>query len=158
MNIIFTDGSSRGNPGKGGWGAIVATPERVEEIGGREEMTTNNRMELTAAIEAIRKVSSKTKIYTDAEYVKKGITLWVKSWQKNGWRTAAKKPVLNSDLWQKLIEVTEGKDIEWILVRGHGDTAGNNRCDEIATTFADNEPTSLYSGSRAGYDIDLKVE
>ena len=159
MITIFTDGSSRGNPGPGGWGAIVASEEKVYELGGRETMTTNNRMELTAAIRALESVSlgKEITVYTDAEYVLKGITVWVHGWQKNDWKTAAKKPVENQDLWKQLIGAVEGKDISWKLVRGHAGVPANERCDEIATAYADNTSPKLYNGSIKGYTVSLKV-
>src|SRR5690349_20559844 len=117
MITIFTDGSSRGNPGPGGWGVIIVSENEVQEIGGRETQTTNNRMELMACIKALENIAGeKITLYTDSEYVLKGMTVWVHNWQKKNWKTAAKKPVLNKDLWQKLIEVSEGKDISWKLV------------------------------------------
>ena len=157
MITIYTDGSSRGNPGPGGYGAILMDDVRAFELGGREDHTTNNRMELMAAIKALEFAGtlddSPITIYTDSEYVMKGITEWVKGWQKRGWRTAAKKEVLNQDLWQKLILVTDGKEIEWKYVAGHSGHEYNDRCDEIATSFADDINISLYHGDRAKYNL-----
>ena len=157
MITIYTDGSSRGNPGPGGWGAIIIDEVRAVELGGREEHTTNNRMELMACIRALEFAGtlddSKIIVFTDSEYVMKGITLWVKGWQMRGWRTASKKPVLNQDLWQKLILVADGKDIEWKYVAGHSGHDYNDRCDEIATSFADDLNISLYHGDRAKYNL-----
>ena len=154
---IFTDGSSRGNPGPGGYGAIIISDTRVQEIGGREEHTTNNRMELRAAIEPLKSVSleSKVTVVADSEYVVKGITLWISGWVKKGWRTAGKKPVLNQDLWQELLTVTQGKNISWQTVRGHAGVALNERADVIATAFADAEPIALFNGPRNKYPISL---
>ena len=137
---IYTDGSSRGNPGPGGWAAITLKGKEVKELGGREEHTTNNRMELKAAIEGLKAVpaGSKVHVIADSEYVVKGITLWIKGWIAKNWRTAAKKPVLNQDLWQELLKVAEGKSIEWKVVLGHSGVAQNERADVIATSFADN--------------------
>ncbi len=144
--IIYTDGSSRGNPGPGGWGAIVAG-KTVQEIGGRESQTTNNRMELTAAIEALKlNPAEPITVFSDSEYVIKGITEWIHGWIKRGWKNAQKKAVLNQDLWEKLYDLTDGKDITWKYVRGHVGTPGNERCDVIATSYADGEPVALYSG------------
>lgn len=158
MITIFTDGSSRGNPGPGGWGAIVADGERVKEIGGREDHTTNNRMELKAVIEGLRNApEGPIKLHTDSEYIVKGITTWVKGWQKNNWRTAAKKPVLNQDLWQELLKVSEGKRISWGVIIGHSGIHANERCDEIATEFADGLRPALYDGARSGYTIPLTL-
>lgn len=153
MVTIYTDGAARGNPGPGGWGAIIAD-DVVKELGGREDHTTNNRMELTAAIEALKQVSSgEITVFTDSEYVMKGITLWIHSWQKNNWRTAGKKPVLNKDLWEHLLGETIGKKIEWKYVRGHFGHKTNERADVIATSFADNEPVKLYSGPVSKYEF-----
>lgn len=172
MITIFTDGSSRGNPGPGGWAAIIADKESVKEIGGSEEHTTNNRMELMAVIRALEFVSKiksqeakklEARIYTDSEYIVKGITQWVKGWQKNNWRTAAKKPVMNQDLWQELLKVSEDKDISWSVIPGHSGVSANERCDEIATRFADlpagrqGANPVLYEGSRSGYTIPLGI-
>ncbi|MDO8620458.1 MAG: ribonuclease HI [bacterium] len=162
---IFTDGSSRGNPGPGGFGAIIIAPKNdelgignieVREIGGREAHTTNNRMELLAAIKALQQIQDsrfKIQVFSDSSYVINGITKWVFGWQKNGWKTIAKKEVENKDLWEKLIEVSKNKDIQWNYVGGHVGVAGNTRCDEIATGFADGANVALYAGPRADYPI-----
>lgn len=157
---IFTDGSSRGNPGPGGWGAIIIADGKVVELGGRETQTTNNRMELTAAIEAFRGLirfnlesEKRLNLYSDSSYLINGITKWIFGWQKKGWKTADKKPVLNRDLWEQLLEAARGKDIEWKQVGGHAGVAGNERCDEIATSFADHHAPSLYSGILEHYRI-----
>ncbi|MDQ5893358.1 MAG: ribonuclease [Patescibacteria group bacterium] len=154
---IFTDGSSRGNPGPGGWGAIVVSDMTAKELGGREDMTTNNRMELLGAIESLNSVDSKNEIvlYSDSQYVIKGMTEWIVGWQKKGWKNSQKKAVLNRDLWERLLEASDGKKIKWTYVKGHAENPGNNRCDEIATTFADGEPTKLYNGSLSGYSIKI---
>ncbi len=158
---IYTDGSSRGNPGPGGWAAILIQNSKiknqnggtgaensghaVKEIGGREDHTTNNRMELKAAIEGLKAVpaGSKIDLIADSEYVVKGMTLWIKGWQAKNWRTAAKKPVLNQDLWQELLKAANGKNIEWKVVLGHSGVEYNERADVIATSFADNAPIEL---------------
>lgn len=156
MITIYTDGSARGNPGPGGWGAIIASKDAVTEIGGREEYTTNNRMEMRAVIESLKSVSdTEVNLHTDSEYIVKGITVWVHGWQEKGWRTAAKKAVLNQDLWQEMLKATEGKNIKWTLVRGHSGVSANERCDEIATAFADGLDLQLYNGERALYPISL---
>ncbi|MCR4334466.1 MAG: ribonuclease HI [Patescibacteria group bacterium] len=141
---IFTDGASRGNPGPGGWGVVIIMEHEAgnmkhKEIGGREEHTTNNRMELRAVIEGLRVIESGQKVIVnaDSEYVVKGITLWIKGWITKGWKTASKKAVLNQDLWKELLEVSEGKDISWNVVKGHSGVKWNERADEIATAFAD---------------------
>ena len=158
MITIYTDGASRGNPGPGGWGGVIASEDRVIEIGGLDPHTTNNKMELTACIRSLEftifnsQFSNKPiQIYTDSEYVMKGITEWIHRWQRKGWKTANRKPVLNQDLWQKLIELTEGKNIEWKYVAGHAGIPLNERADEIATSFADNLNPSLYDGPRDKY-------
>lgn len=146
--IIYTDGSSRGNPGPGGWGSVVITPEKVLELGGRDNLTTNNKMELTAAIEGLASVGSSDPIilYTDSQYVIKGMTEWIGGWIAKGWKNSQKKPVMNRDLWEKLLEVSKSKKITWKFVRGHADSPGNVRCDEIATRLADGETMKLYKG------------
>lgn len=159
MITIYTDGSSRGNPGPGGWGAIIFHDNVVKEVGGREDHTTNNRMELTATIKSLEFLSKiepsteqlEAEIHTDSEYVIKGMTEWVESWQRKGWRTANKKPVLNQDLWQELLAVSLGKKIEWKHVAGHAGHKQNERCDEIATAFADQLQPELYDGPRENY-------
>ncbi|MDO8575198.1 MAG: ribonuclease H [bacterium] len=169
--IIFTDGSSRGNPGKGGWGAIISSSDLVEEVGGREDDTTNNRMEISAAVNALRSsiVSDdknsgiQIQIYTDSAYLINGITKWIFGWLKNGWKKVNSedikneedKNILNRDLWEKLYSLTKGKKIEWIKVDGHSGVSANERCDEIATTFADEEPTKLFKGLKSEYKINL---
>jgi ribonuclease HI len=158
QNIIFTDGSSRGNPGPGGWGAIIIfskTSGNVIELGGREEHTTNNRMEILAAINALEKVESNSAniLYTDSSYLINGITKWVQGWQKNNWKTKTKDDVLNKDLWQRLINVCENKTVDFKYVGGHVGVSGNERCDIIATSFADDVKTDLYNGPLSGYSI-----
>lgn len=164
--IIFTDGSSRGNPGPGGWGAIVAYDElreaRVRELGGANTKTTNNRMELTAVIEAIDFVISKnltehTILYTDSEYVKKGATEWIHGWKRNNWQTSTKGEVLNRDLWERLSELLLKAKIEFKVIPGHFGIAGNERCDVIATTFADGIPDVLFNDVKDKYTVDLDV-
>lgn len=152
---IFTDGASRGNPGKGGWGSVVVENENVIELGGNEDNTTNNRMELMAVIGALSTVKSDEKITvnTDSSYVINGITKWVHGWKRNGWITKTKDEVLNRDLWEKLVEAKEGKDIDWNYVGGHSGIVGNERCDEIATSFADSKPINLYKGDISGYSV-----
>lgn len=161
---IFSDGSSLGNPGPGGWGAIVHIHKGnlIAELGGHDPKTTNNRMEMTAAIEALMFVNSKKleepsiTIRTDSQYLINGITKWVYGWQANGWMTKTKVPVLNKDLWQKLVDVTGGKEIEWHYVEGHAGIAGNERVDEIATSFAAGAATPLFTGVLADYPIEIK--
>ncbi len=150
---IFTDGSSRGNPGPGGWGAIVLTENTVTELGGSEDMTTNNRMELMACIQSLKTTSTDSSIvlYSDSQYVIKGMTEWIDGWQKKNWKNSQKKAVMNRDLWENMLEVSSNKNIEWKYVKGHAENPGNNRCDELATSFADNNPEKLYIGPIDGY-------
>lgn len=159
MTIIFTDGSSRGNPGPGGWGAIVLNDDTAIELGGREDSTTNNRMELMAVISALESVSQEHDItlYTDSAYVLNGATRWVKGWEKNNWKTSTKDDVLNRDLWERLVEAKQHKVIDWQLVKGHAGTPANERCDVIATSFADKSPVLLYNGSRERYGVDISI-
>lgn len=132
--MIYTDGACSGNPGPGGWGAVMYHGKRTKEIFGGEKETTNNRMEMTAAIEALRALPPGTQLtlYTDSSYLKDGLTKWIHGWKKNGWKTAAKKPVKNQDLWQDLDEVAALHDITWKWVKGHAGDPGNERADELA--------------------------
>lgn len=159
MFVIFTDGSSRGNPGSGGYGAIVASEGSVVELGGGEPNTTNNRMEIMASISALQAipVGSEAVIYTDSSYLLNGATRWVFAWKKNKWKTSQKEDVLNRDLWEELLLAMEHKIIDWQLIRGHVGHSGNERCDVIATSFADNKPVVLYKGSRERYGVSLLV-
>jgi ribonuclease HI len=152
--IIFTDGSSRGNPGRGGWAAIVIEDEKIQELGEGESETTNNRMELTAAIKGLQSVEATTvKIFSDSSYVINGITKWVFGWQNRNWQTSLKQEVLNRDLWEKLIQATRGRKIDWRYVGGHIGIPGNERCDEIATAFADGLKPKLFYGKYKDYPI-----
>ena len=132
--IIYTDGACSGNPGKGGWGAVLLYKDHRKEISGGNKDTTNNRMELTAVIESLKNVkkSIPLKIYTDSKYVMDGITKWINSWKKNGWRTADKKPVKNSDLWQELDIECQKHQISWNWVKGHSGDKYNEIADELA--------------------------
>lgn len=155
---IFTDGSSRGNPGPGGWGSVVVTKgvkSEVVELGGAEKHTTNNRMELTACLEGISHTpkGSNILVNTDSSYVINGITKWIHGWKKNNWRTKAKEDVLNKDLWVKLDTATTDRKVEWKYVGGHIGILGNERCDHIATDFADGNKSALYKGSLGNYDL-----
>lgn len=131
---IFTDGACKGNPGAGGWGALLKSGGRTRELFGGEALTTNNRMELTAVIRALEalKRPCKVKLYTDSQYVQQGISAWIHDWKKRGWRTVDKKPVKNHDLWQRLDELAAQHQIEWIWVRGHAGHDGNERADSLA--------------------------
>jgi ribonuclease HI len=131
---IWTDGACSGNPGPGGWGALLRSGEHEKELCGGAENTTNNRMELTAAIEALNalKQPSHVELYTDSQYVKGGMTGWIVGWKKNGWKTSAKKPVKNDDLWRALDEAVSRHKINWHWVKGHAGHAENERADELA--------------------------
>lgn len=131
---VFTDGGCKGNPGPGGWGAILRYGDAVKEIYGSELETTNNRMELQAAIEALAllKRPCEVSITTDSQYLRQGITQWIYNWKKRGWKTADKKPVKNQDLWQQLDELTQKHQVEWLWVKGHAGHPENERADELA--------------------------
>ena len=131
---IYTDGACSGNPGPGGWGALLRLGEKEKELCGGEAETTNNRMELTAAIEALNalKRACEIDLYTDSQYVKGGVTGWMHNWKRNGWKTAAKKPVKNEDLWRILDEAIQRHDIKWHWVKGHAGHEGNERADQLA--------------------------
>lgn len=155
--IIFCDGASKGNPGPGGFGAVVVLENEVTEIGGFEKETTNNRMELMAAICALKEYDTNLQIdlYTDSRYLINGITKWIHGWQKNNWQTKNKEDVLNKDLWQDLAFLTSNKKINWHYVGGHIGIAGNERCDEIASGFASGEEVKLYFGPIKDYKVDV---
>ena len=135
---IITDGSCLGNPGRGGWACILRFNEDSRELFGYAPQTTNNRMELTAAIEGLKalKEPCEVQVVTDSEYLKKGITNWVPNWKKNNWMTANKKPVINRDLWEELDDVATMHKIAWVWTRGHASHDDNNRCDELAQMAA----------------------
>jgi len=135
---LITDGACIGNPGPGGWAAILRHGSRTREMHGYAPQTTNNRMELTAAIEGLRalKETCEIEVVTDSEYVKNGITTWIHGWKRNGWKTASKKPVVNQDLWMELDELASQHKIRCTWTKGHADHEDNNRCDELATQAA----------------------
>lgn len=137
---IYTDGACSGNPGIGGWGAYLKYKDNVKELSGSDENTTNNRMELVAAIEGLKilKKSSEVNLYTDSVYLKDGITKWIFNWQKNNWKNANKKDVKNKDLWIQLLEVVNKHDINWIWVKGHEGNIGNEIADNLATSAINN--------------------
>jgi len=136
---IYTDGACSGNPGPGGWGAVMRYGETEKDLNGGELDTTNNRMELMAAIESLKALTKPchVNIYTDSTYVRDGITQWIHNWKKRGWRTANKKPVKNADLWQALEDVTNGHDITWHWVKGHSGHPENERADALARAGID---------------------
>ena len=155
MITIFTDGSSRGNPGPGGWGSVIVEDKKVAELGGAEKDTTNNRMELMAAIKGLSYApkSASATVFTDSSYVINGITKWIKGWKRNGWQTKTKQDVLNKDLWMELDQTLAKHTVKWQYVGGHVGILGNERCDHIATAFADGMKISLYKGPLAEYDL-----
>jgi ribonuclease HI len=136
---IYTDGACRGNPGPGGWAALLSCQGREREISGAEANTTNNRMELLAVINALRALKRRTRarIFTDSQYVRLGITQWLKVWKARGWRTASRHPVKNQDLWESLDLLVAGHELEWHWVRGHSGVPGNERCDQLANSAID---------------------
>jgi ribonuclease HI len=131
---IFTDGACSGNPGPGGWAAILRWRDTEKELSGYASDTTNNRMEMIAAIQGVEalKRGVQARLYTDSTYVRDGITRWIERWKKNGWRTAAKKPVKNEDLWRRLDTALEGHQVEWHWIKGHSGHVENERCDQLA--------------------------
>jgi ribonuclease HI len=152
---IYTDGAAKGNPGKAGWGAVFLIGDTVYELGGRVDHATNNQMELTAPIEALKYTKKlcvrqdltqedlSIEIVSDSKYVILGITEWIFNWQKNNWRNAAKKPVVNKELWEELYELTQELKPKWSYVKGHNGHEHNERADLIATSFAEGESVAL---------------
>ena len=136
---IYTDGACRGNPGPGGWGAVLMYGDMTKEIFGGEKNTTNNRMELMAAIESLAALTRECELtlYTDSQYVRKGITEWITNWKKRGWKTAAKKPVKNADLWQLLDAQVARHNVNWVWVKGHAGNEGNELADDLANKGVD---------------------
>ncbi len=163
--LIFTDGACTGNPGPGGWGSIVSLPDgSIHELGGGVRDTTNNRMELAATIRALALLEPTEpctiNLYTDSTYVIRGITQWIWGWRSRGWKSAEGKDVANRELWEELSrQVTRLKPstIEWKYVRGHTGNPGNERCDQIAVSFATGKPEPLYVGPLHGYFVDIDV-
>ena len=142
--VIHTDGACSGNPGPGGWGVVIRAGAREKELSGGEPLTTNNRMELTAAIEGLKalKRPCRVQLWTDSNYVRDGITRWIHGWRKNGWKTADKKPVKNAELWQALLEACAPHRIEWHWVKGHSGHPENDRADALACAEALRFPRS----------------
>ena len=142
---IFTDGACKGNPGPGGWGAVLRFGNKERELSGGESPTTNNRMELMAAIEALKalKQPCRVSLTTDSNYVRDGIMKWIHGWMRNGWRTSDRKPVKNADLWQELVDAAARHEVEWHWVRGHAGHAENERADRLACDAADEAASGL---------------
>jgi ribonuclease HI len=136
---IYTDGACRGNPGPGGWAVLLKQGEHEREISGAEALTTNNRMELTAVIRALEALKRPVRaiLYTDSEYVRRGVREWLPQWKSRGWRTAARKPVRNKDLWERLDQLIAAHDIDWHWVPGHSGIVGNERVDRLANAAID---------------------
>ena len=158
--VAFTDGAAKGNPGPGGWGAIIATPDgQVIELGGGVRHTTNNQMELTAVIETLRHLRATPgaiALHTDSTYVIRGITEWIHGWRRRGWMTAQGQPVLNRELWEQLAALTAERraaPVAWHYVRGHTLIPGNERADAIAVAFAGGQRPALYAGALTGYPV-----
>ena len=139
MIDIYTDGACRGNPGPGGWAAVLMMGARERELSGAEPLTTNNRMELTAVIRALAALKRRVqaRVYTDSQYVRRGITEWLPAWQARGWRTADRKPVKNQDLWEQLAALAANHELEWHWVPGHAGVPGNERVDRLANEAID---------------------
>jgi ribonuclease HI len=132
--VIYTDGACSGNPGPGGWGALLIYGEKRKKLKGGEAETTNNRMELLAAIRALEALNQRCRVdlHTDSNYLREGITEWINKWKRNGWKTAKRKPVKNDDLWQRLDELRAAQDVHWHWVKGHAGDEGNERADQLA--------------------------
>jgi ribonuclease HI len=137
--VIYTDGACRGNPGPGGWGAVLSSGRHEKTLAGFEAHTTNNRMELLAAIRGLQALTKPcaVTIWTDSQYLRQGITSWIHSWARNGWVTSARQPVKNADLWQELLAETKRHEVAWNWVRGHNGDPGNERADKLATGAID---------------------
>ena len=157
--LIYTDGACSGNPGPGGWAAIILDRAgRVRELGGSCGRTTNNRMELTAAIEALRAAADsrgRAALYSDSSYLVAGVTRWLPEWKSRGWARKDGAAILNRDLWEELDRLVSRQGISWNYVRGHKGHAGNSRCDEIAVAFSKGEVLQLYDGPVSGCPVDL---
>jgi ribonuclease HI len=145
---IYTDGACRGNPGPGGWGVLLLTNETEKELCGGDIATTNNRMELMAAIQGLSALNRQCNVvlYTDSEYVRRGISEWLPNWKKRGWKTANRKPVKNDDLWRKLDDLAAQHDIDWRWVKGHAGNPGNERADQLANDGLDRSLQASMTG------------
>ena len=154
---IYTDGAARGNPGRGGYGAVLMFGKHSKEMSAGYRLTTNNRMEITAAIKSLEAIKTdfetEIHLHTDSAYLINGITKWVYSWEYRNWTTQNKEPVLNKDLWEKLMEIVKTKKVTWHKVEGHVGVSGNERADVIATAYADSSTPDLYSGALSNYQL-----
>jgi ribonuclease HI len=152
---LITDGACLGNPGPGGWACILRYKEHKREAWGSEPQTTNNRMEITAAIRGLQLLNERceVEVITDSEYLKNGITTWIHNWKKRGWKTAAKAPVVNQDLWMQLDELNQKHSTTWTWTKGHADHPDNNRCDELATAAARDQSTNLSPEQLAAFSV-----
>jgi ribonuclease HI len=159
--IVYADGACSGNPGPGGWGALVVSPEgQVVELGGAAKITTNNKMELLAVANGLQEiiqrsagVKSTVRVYTDSKYVIQGMSQWIHNWKRNRWISSTGEPVKNQPLWQELDDCSAKLNIQWQHVRGHNGHPGNERVDEIATSFCAQRPVPLYRGALDRYSI-----
>lgn len=157
--IIFTDGAAKGNPGPGGFGAVLLIGDKVLELGEGKKLTTNNEMELRAVVEALKHVPSSIKeveIYTDSKYVVEGATGWTFGWIKNGWKTKAGGDVLHKEIWQELIDLLKKIKVDWHKVPGHVGIIGNERADKIASDLGEEKNVHLYNGPRQGYEYEIE--
>jgi ribonuclease HI len=150
---LITDGACKGNPGKGGWACILRYGEHKREFFGSSPHTTNNRMELAAVIEGLKRLNERcsVEIITDSEYVKSGIMRWINAWKRNGWRSSGKKPVKNQDLWMMLDELVTAHETQWKWTKGHASHEDNNRCDELASRAAEEQISSEPSRTKLPY-------
>lgn len=156
--IAFTDGASKGNPGPGGWGAVVVDGDHIQELGGAEKNTTNNRMEMMAALGCLEYADDKNKsatIHTDSSYLVNGITKWAAGWKANGWKTKAGGDVLNQDIWKKLLKLSGAVSVTWKLLPGHAGVPGNERADKIASGLAEGGDVLLYRGTISDYGVNV---
>jgi ribonuclease HI len=146
--VIYTDGACSGNPGRGGWGVVLRWNDVEKELHGGDPQTTNNRMELMAAIQALEALNrpSSVQLHTDSKYLLDGITKWIAGWQRNGWLTSAKQPVKNADLWRRLVAAVNGHEVHWVWVKGHAGDAGNERADALARLGIEEAATTVRSG------------
>lgn len=159
QNIAFTDGAAKGNPGPGGYGAVVYADGQIIELGAGKERSTNNEMELRAVVEVLKVLPEAIEtiaVYTDSKYVVEGATGWVFGWMKNGWQTKAGSAVLHKELWQELLALLQKIKVEWHKVPGHVGIIGNERADTIASDFGEGKEVELYVGPRAGYTLDIE--